>query len=400
MIHTDDISHFILELIKYADEEDIKLFLENCFSKDLKKDIKDDYRATMLQYLFEYIEVCTDKEIYTVASPQEKEIYNLDFKFLKSAYYKPKDLIHKNMRLYLHLYALCECYYSYGILLKEDKLVIGKIIELINKYFNKNIGIHSITTKDRTKILKMLINSYAKNKFYYYFHDNELIKLEIIGKNVNSKREYEYKSTSFELQDREGTTFIINEAKKINIPLKQKLHRVIGDKKLSEICSDEGFINGLLLIVGHLSFQDVKSIHEQIIKAIKKKPRAKYCKYCNPNPKYNTNETKCNNCNDLLFIFNSLKRKIDPYEPNEYILSVKDMDFEQIILDTKLTKNSNINKLRERRQNKLLKITKKLKKEINIEITDKSNNEYYESLATLVIKIEKCIAKSFENKIH
>ena len=63
--------------------------------------------------------------------------------------------------LYLHLYALCECYHSYQMIFPDEKKEIIKIANEYNKIFNENIKINTITYKDKTKLLHLLINSYT-----------------------------------------------------------------------------------------------------------------------------------------------------------------------------------------------------------------------------------------------
>ena len=148
-------------------------------------------------------------------------------------------------------------------------------------------------------------------------------------------------------------------------------------------------------MVKHVKFQDVKTIHSQIIKIIKKQNKKQYCKCCTPNPKNNKNQKICADCRKLIFNLNRLKKSIDCYEVNEFILSVKTMDFEQLIYQIKLNKKADIKTLRKRRKTKLINIMNKLSKEINVEIEDKTNENYYNMLANTVKEINTCITKSF-----
>ena len=389
MINHERVSEFLIELIKFADEEDIKLLLANCSEKLIKNITPNNYKIALVHYLFEYINAFIEPKL-SILPPLIYEDNTVFRGLPKCANFKID--IAKHVDLYLHLYALSECYYSYSMLFLDEKLIMQNIIFKYNKAFQENETLHVITHKDKTKLLHLLISSYTENKFYYYFYNDTLTKVEIVAKHIDSKREYIYNLTKYQLQDKNEVTFIVNEEYKINIPLKQKLIR----NRSEEIkFDDEHFKEYFSDLVKHVKFQDVKTIHSQIIKIIKKQNKKQYCKCCTPNPRNNKNQKICPDCRKLIFNLNRLKKSIDCYEVNEFILSVKAMDFEQLIYQIKLNKKADIKTLRKRRKTKLINIMNKLSKEINVEIEDKTNENYYNMLANTVKEINTRITKSF-----
>ena len=120
------ISDFIIELIEYADEKDIKTFIK--FSpKGLNLNL-NSYKALLIEnllgplytsfyYKLGYLHFQTrykNEKYSTLQNHEEYLIYERVFK-----YFYP---------LYLHLYALCECYDSYKTIIVENKK-IGKEFE-------------------------------------------------------------------------------------------------------------------------------------------------------------------------------------------------------------------------------------------------------------------------------
>lgn len=115
MICNDRLGEFLIELITYADDKDIKTFLRNC-SEDLitdKDNILEDtsidfYKSKLLNYLFEYIYGFIELRL-PILPPliyeDGKLIRGLDI----PRYQNFKKDISAYTHVYLHLYALCEC---------------------------------------------------------------------------------------------------------------------------------------------------------------------------------------------------------------------------------------------------------------------------------------------------
>lgn len=121
MLQQDRIAEFITTLITHADDEDIKTFLGYCANKLPKRQFGYSNQKTLLigylfQYVYGYIEN-NAHEIVDIVSKWE------DFLFPEYLHY-PNCLIHYEP-LYLHLYALCECYYSYKMLNQHKKLLFN-----------------------------------------------------------------------------------------------------------------------------------------------------------------------------------------------------------------------------------------------------------------------------------
>ena len=391
MICNDRLGEFLIELITYADDKDIKTFLRNC-SEDLitdKDNILEDtsidfYKSKLLNYLFEYIYGFIELRL-PVLPPliyeDGKLIRGLDI----PRYQNFKKDISAYTHLYLHLYALCECYYSYQTLPKNKNQnmqnVVEEHIDIIDTQPDKIAG---ITNKDKTKLLKMFIDSFSENKFYYYFYDNKLIKLEIEAKRKNNKLDYFYKSTAYTLQDAERSTFILNQDNKICGTLKQKLLRQISEISIIDFYQS---IVATGTILQHTSFQEIQQAHKHIVKALHTTDM-KICKCCNPNVK-NPKATKlCNNCKELFSKLNDLKLNIAEWEPNDYIDSIKEMDFKKYVYQVKLNEISDIVDLRKKRKKTLIKFINKLEKEI-----DNANN--YNKLIDIINQLKPLIVKCF-----
>lgn len=266
MQSNNSVAEFLIELIKYADDEDIAVLLSNCNNKLTQNISVSNYKTALFNYLFEYIYAFIEPKLPTLPPLLFKD--NKIIRVFPVAKYANNDIntsLYED--LYLHLYALCECYNSYQMIFPDEKKEIIKIANEYNKIFNENIKINTITYKDKTKLLHLLINSYTENKFYYYFYNDTLTKVEIIAKKFDSQLEYFYNLTKYELIDTDKTTFITNNKQKINAPLKQKLVR----KKSEEIdINDEIFQKYIYELIKNTKFQTVKNIHQQIVSIIKK----------------------------------------------------------------------------------------------------------------------------------
>ena len=384
MKNYDRVAEFLIELIEFGNEEDIKTLLSNC-NESIEQETSS-YKTLLLNYLFEYMYGFIEPKLPTLPPlvyENNKIVRGLPI--TKYANFKT-DISHHTM-LYLHLYALCECYYSYLTFSREEKKIMQIITEQYNKKFNQGNVIHTLTDKDRTKILSLLINSHTENRFYYYFYDDILTKIEIVAKRKEGRIENCYKLTKYKLQDKEDITYIINKSADINIPLKQKLVR---SSNGSIDFGNENFEDNFSALLRSTRFQDIKSIHGQITAIIKNKKRIKYCKCCNPNLLNKNATALCDNCRKLLYKLSVFCKYIDENDVNEKIQQVKYYNFKDIIYNIKANKNSNIKNLRLKRKNKLNKIMQEIEKQIAIEINDKTDEEYYKQ------DIKSCIIKSFD----
>ena len=246
--------------------------------------------------------------------------------------------------LYLHLYALCECYQSYiRFFLKEE---VSGTIDLTK--INKN----------KKNIFNLLINNYTENNFYYSFDKKNITKYQITSKKNNEQTEYKY---------------IIQKYPFLDISIFKKEDPI-------------------------LRFQDVKIMHIHIVEKLRKH---EYCKWCYPNST-NSALNLCDNCMKLASELKHLKESIDVYEYNLYIASVKKMNFNNILTNIKLNKQENIKILKTNRKNELKKIINKLETEINEEINDlipqqncNEGKEYYNNLLDITSNIKSQISISF-----
>lgn len=397
MQNNNSVAEFLIELIKYADDEDIAVLLSNCNNKLTQHISVSNYKTALFNYLFEYIYAFIEPKLPTLPPLLFKD--NKIIRVFPVAKYANNDIntsLYED--LYLHLYALCECYNSYQMIFPDEKKEIIKIANEYNKIFNENIKINTITYKDKTKLLHLLINSYTENKFYYYFYNDTLTKVEIIAKKIDSQLEYFYNLTKYELIDTDKTTFITNNKQKINAPLKQKLVR----KKSEEIdINDEIFQKYIYELIKNTKFQTVKNIHQQIVSIIKKEAKIKYCKCCNPNPKNINAGSICKNCRNLIFQLNILTKSIDDYEINDFIYSLKSFNFKQFLCDNKSKKFSDIKELCKYKRRILKHQMAQLIKNINNEMKEKmlqEEIEYLNNLANIVKNIEPYISKSFPKK--
>lgn len=389
MINHERIGEFLIELIRYADDNDIKTFLNNCSPKLLDNTDTCSYKTLLINYLFEYIYGFIEPKLPTLPElgiENGKIIRGLPI----SKYANFKTDISNYTNVYLHIYALCENYYSYIMLDNNERKILQQSAELISEDVKLNV----ITDKDRTKILKLLIESYADNKFYYYFYNDKLIRLKIVQKQKEHKLEYCYESANYKLEDKYNTTYIISPAHNVNIALKQKLVRT---RDCVGAIDYEHIEEYLKQFFENINFQDIKTIHKEIISAITPK-KNEYCKCCNPNLK-NPNSTKiCDNCRNLLFELKQLNKTIDKDDINDYIASIKSIDFKKFIYSIN---DKDIGKLRTRRRTEISKIINKLQKEVSQELKENfgsADEKYYTELTKRISKIKDCIIQSYNNE--
>ena len=319
----EDIAEFVYELLQYANDSDIKTFLYECVGiKQLKivsYEQENPYKKELLLKITEYF--------------YYKEIANRKY------------ISNEVRALYRHLYFLSRCYYSY-IFFRNKKI------------FMKNV----ITALDRKKFIKILIESYVKNKFYYYFDKNKssLIKIFILS---NKSKKFDYDDEPFILKDTNGKTHIINEERGKNISLGKILpwNNVFYNSNFTNI--DDKFINSIKYALYGMDFQDIKDFHYKIISAISETYKEN-CICCNPDFNNLKTDPICINCENLLNKFEELKKYIEEEEPNLFIRRIRKQDFKNLILEIEHNKEKGISGLRKERKNKLNKIIDKLEKQI------------------------------------
>lgn len=340
MLQQDRIAEFITTLITHADDEDIKTFLGYFANKLPKPQFGySNHKTLLIGYLFQYI--------YGHIETNASEIVNIvskwdDFILPEHLNY-PNNLIHYEP-LYLHLYALCECFYSYKMLNQSEKNLIQKILETTDKSLTKNIECPAtVKNNSTTKLLKLLINSYKENGFYYFFYDDTLVKLTIhrckkslYNEQSEDEKEYEYPSakykyTKLKLEDRGNKTYI-TDGKNINESLGSYLTRARHfnkDRESIKTLDDvENLAKDLLKELTKTSAYDTaKNLHKKIVTILKKIPSKKprKDKLCeeknikNLNNKYEVILKKLQKAQNLI---------IDD-EPEEIIRAFKDIDFNE-----------------------------------------------------------------------
>lgn len=405
MVHSDNISDFILELIEYAKDEDIITLLEYIPNKMV---VNSQPKSLLIENIFSPIyhsvqyslnnlpvEITFKKE-YTKLPKNFEEylIYNESYK-----YFYP---------LYLHLYALCESYYSYftfsadekkrllnmikKLLTKEQKKQIESTIDNISK----NANIQIITPKDKEKILSLLINCYKDNGFYYFFNNDELTKVEITETKKGKQFVYSYDYTEYDLIQTEDSTRIINRELKIDskitkIPIMDMDYDInSGDNP------DDVLIRILEDRFKHVNFQTIKSIHKDIVKVLTK-PKQAFCRCCNPNPYAKKTPDLCENCTALINALDYLSKNIDELDGSSYIATLKDKISKDNIFEDVLNQKQNDPKIREKRRRKLKNIintvTKNIDKQLAKNIQEKQN--YYAHLKRILNGLEDNIKAVF-----
>ncbi len=355
----EDIAEFLYELLQYANDKDIKTFLCDCVGIKLIKVISSEqenpYKKVLLQKITEYF--------YYNEIAERKYISN------------------EVRILYKHLYLLSRCYYSY-IFFRNKKIFINNVI----------------TNLDRQKFIKILIESYAKNKFYYYFNKNKnkLIKIIVYSKKCTTK---DYKEELYILKDINGKTHIINEKRGININIGKILpwNNIFKNNDFTSI--DDKFLNSWKHAFYGMNFQDIKDFHYKIVSALTENYREK-CIYCNPDINSIKTEPICNNCDNLLKKLEELKKYIEEEEQNLFIRRIRKQDFKNLILKIQYNNEIGIAGLRKERKNKLNKFVKKLEKEIAKQ-TELNKNKLiksytnYKKLSIVIKDVKQLINNSF-----
>ena len=403
MINHKFMPNFIIDIIRYADDKDIKMLLSN--SKALSyqwysqyTSEKDVSKGRLLACLFDYIYEFIEPELF-IEPDLIVEKCEIMEEFAIPAPQNLANCITNHKLLYLHLYALSECYHSYPVYFpNKHKNELYKFQQMFAENGVNVIKTKVLTGNDIKKLLHMFITSYTENGFYYYFYDNELVKLEIRKIATKKKTDYKYIKTVYNLKDTENTTYITNNDIDININLKQKLLREQREKfaKININTSDTNFIGAFEYLFGTYDFQDIKNIHSKIISVLKITPKEK-CKCCNPdinNPK----STKiCNNCKKLFKHFQELQSFIDEMTGSTYLYQLKNKNIREEVYKINInSKAKDINELQKKRKNFFNNIIRKIKSESEkYKLKDYSSN--YISIMTIIDNLENLVADIFDD---
>ena len=423
MVHSDTISDFIIELIRYAKDEDIRLFLKYIPNKTI---VTSFPKTTLIENIFSplYHSVqyslnnlpveLTYKKEYTELPKNYDEylIYDESYK-----YFYP---------LYLHLYALCESYYSYYTYSSEDKEHLIEQInyyeKIINRYqreynisdeykailndmlnelkedYEKNIKV--LTPKDKEKIISLLINCYNDNGFYYFFNKDELTKVEIQEIKKNNRNYYSYNYTEYDLVHTEDSTRIINKDLKIDckikkVPIYDEDNNISSNDNLEEL-----FQTMLVENVIHADFQTIKSVHKDIIKVLAK-PKQDFCRCCNPNPNAKKTPNLCEKCEMLINCLDYLSSQINDWDSSAYISDLKEKISKENIFSYILNQKQNDPNIKAKRKRKLKNITKTAMNKIETQLTkisadDIYKRKYYNNLQDILERVNLNIKNVFD----
>ncbi len=368
------LSEFILEFLEYIDDEHLKTFL-SFFSS--KKEMKKNKITSHYKYKAQLLYILMQR---------------------------------KNIKLVLcHLQGIFECYNSYKSKIFTDKKFLNEINDLIKKHYNISLNkIDILTDKDLTKLFGMIIDCYKDNKYYYSFSDDLLIKMEIREEHTNKKREYKLFSTLYDLEEKYGQTLIIQREKYINDKLDIILPKNFNYNKDESYKDDSKFIHNLIKTFDCIGFQKIKRTHDKFMRVINNSIE-NYCLWCSPNPTKLGSRKLCNNCKNLDEEINYFKNEIlncNNYNRiNQYLLKVaEEIDFNELVLKTKINKPIMLKNMREKRKKSLEKIFNKADEEVKQEIENLSNKQmptnqlrYYCNLANIIQNIKLYINKSFSN---
>ena len=362
---------FLVEFLRYTDDEDIKTLLRFCITKkEWSKNTEGEYsyQAILLAYLM----------------------------------YKNNPY---NRFLTLHLTAICNCYNSYKCRFFDNKKEFKAIQDKFCEYFQQTPSkVKSITEKDKSKIFKLIINSYKKNEFYYCFDDNRLVKVEIADLELMNKMGCEIAETSYLLKNKNGIKYIVNEKSNVHYKLKNKLplDKIVCD--YSNLESKEQFVLAFKECLESIDFQEIKEIHNSIISAISDFKNNE-CTWCFPELDNNRSKKLCDNCKNLNDTISEFKKTVLDYVENKtkgkYILTDNiykicyEINLDKYIKDEKYNSTLGMDELRQRRKIKLDTIFKKAAEEINVKVKEIKPTEFEQYLIDEIKVIRNLINRSF-----
>ncbi len=268
--------HFLVLLIQFADDDDIGILLKNT-NIDLSKSginehtkTENTYKEVML-YLTSVSSFSVQKYLHYLKD-EHNDLTKEDI--LKTIREMVKEC--QPIGLYQHLLALCENFYSYNFKLRSNK--------------------------DLTRIFKVLINNYTNFKFYYSFNKKKLFK--IIFDDDTNEDLFEISSymkyKPYIISYKNNKTYLYNTEKGTEPSIDLTL------KTNSELCTLDYFMTA----------------NEQITKALSNEGEMQNCNWCNPTPDGNT-KGKCDNCKNLLEELNKLKKQINDEDLNKWDFNAK-----------------------------------------------------------------------------
>ena len=367
MLKQDRISEFIYTLITYAKNEDIETFLKYSFesSASLFKIYKEEekkleyvteskYKILLLQYLFDHAYSYIETEIMDIIDIIKQGSDYIDVcDYRERGWYDP---------LYMNLYALCQCYYSY-----MQKPEMGDSTE--HKPRTSSIRYSSIT-----KLLHLLITSATTNKFYYLFKKDKLLKIKI-----RKKTEKEVSRFFSDNINKQGLIYSISEY--ILLDEKDKTYLVNIDEK--EIIDS---IDKDLLRQEIYDFATIKILHNKIVSILSyKNTKEKYIKN-----EYDKLVEKSGKLFDKLA---SLQDAIHNEEPNKDILEFKKINFKEKIILLDDCSPRSTKEIKRIAKKDLEDYINKLKKNI-----EKENDEFvYGNISKLIKETELLISEILGN---
>ncbi len=409
MINSKFMPNFIIDIIRYADDKDIKTLLLNSKAKSYQwkpQDLSDKavFKGRLLACLFDYIYEFIEPDLFIKPDLTVENGKIIEELPISAPPYLRKRIANHKL-LYLHLYALSECYHSYQCYFpNEEKNKIYKMQKAYSEKYGSDKNKKILTKKDITKLLQVLINSYTENGFYYYFYDDELVKLEI--KQIMSLKksgqkyikDYKFVKTVYSLEDTQDTTYIINDDIGVNINLKQKLIRNqrLKTAQMEINPNENNFMEYFESLFGIYDFQDIKNVHEKLVKILKKEKK-ETCKCCNPDIS-NSNLTKiCDKCKNLFSQFSELQELIDDTTASDYLYKLKDKNIKSELYKYKIKDGTNINVLRNERKKFLSAIVRKIKREIEKAKINPKDSNNYSKISGIANNLQTLISDIFDD---
>lgn len=380
-------AEFLIDLINYADNTDVRIFLDNIFVYDKLKD-SDIPKVSLIKHLFYYVDNYIDLHI-----GGREDLLQLKKKYIQNGpYFNPSIPFVENVYvpLYLNLYALSENFYSYRITTSKDLSMIETINIAYNFLSKEARKVYMSKNGSPAKLMHMLIKSYIENKFYYSFFNDKLLKIEIKSKITSKKNEKTnrmYKEsidtfvfTEYKLEDKNGETFVINN----NIGVNESLGMLLVRNKYIPDDSIEYFVD---YASKSISFTDTTKLHNKIVQILK------YKKYKGAAVTDKNIAKFHGKCEDLLKKLKEIQQNINPEVENDYISVFPTFEFEDIIFKIDPSeKFSDMREFRHNRKNKLNDYILELEQEIKIE-----DDEYmYGDLLKQIENIKSIIEDVFK----
>lgn len=419
MINHKLMPNFIIDIIRYADDKDIGTLLLNSKAKSYQWKLQllgnNGFKRKLLTCLFDYIYEFIEPDLFIKPDLDVENSEIIEELPLSAPPYLRKRIANHKL-LYLHLYALSECYHSYQCYFPdEDKKEMYNLQKAFSKEFGTDKNKKVLTEKDITKLLHLFINSYTENGFYYYFYDNELVKLEI--KQTTSKvfkqkyiKDYKYAKTVYELEEHNDSTIIVNNEIGINTDLKSKLLRENRIKTVQEEINhnEDNFVEILAEILNVYDFQDIKNIHEKLIKILKISKK-ETCKCCNPDVNKIKSTKICGKCKKLFKEISDIQGYIDVNTNSNELYKFKNKNIRSDVYKISIDKTGDLNKLSKKRKIFLRNTIKKLLLETNkamlladkinckIENEDRKDRTNYAKIEDIAKNLETLISDIFDD---